>query len=148
LRSELIRLKTVGWMLNKFKEHAKENGVEIATGMSYCIKTMRYSFHCSDIVVSDGFLVKELGGPSNASGLAPFEIGSPTWLVEPRRTKSVVKFSGTLVHPSHTDKIGVTLMAFAHFSYEISQKRLVFADIQGTDLNSPVLSLSYRVYFF
>jgi len=35
LRSELIRLKTVGWMLNKFKEHAKENGVEIATGMSY-----------------------------------------------------------------------------------------------------------------
>ncbi|EDR07665.1 uncharacterized protein LACBIDRAFT_327547 [Laccaria bicolor S238N-H82] len=114
LRSELVRLKTVFWMLNKFKEHAKANSVEIAN-------------------VSEGFLVKEVGEPSIASGLLAFETDSATWLVEPRRTKSVVKFSGTLIRPSHTDKVGITLVAFAHFSYEFSQKQLVFADIQGND---------------
>ena len=76
-------------------------------------------------------MVKEVGEPSIASGLPAFETDSATWLVEPRRTKSVVKFSGTLVHPSHADKVGITLVAFAHFSYEFSQKQLVFADIQG-----------------
>lgn len=73
-----------------------------------------------DIQMSDGFLIKE--HPSD---------GSTTWLVEPRRTTSVEKYSGTLQHPSRRDKIGQTLTAFAHFVYEISAKALVFADIQG-----------------
>ena len=78
--------------------------------------------------------MREVSEPSIASGLSAFETDSPTWLIEPRRTKSVVKFSGTLVHPSRADKVGITLVAFVHFSYEISQKQLVFADIQGKDL--------------
>ena len=53
------------------------------------------------------------------------------WLVEPRRTKAVRKFSGTLVHPSRTDKLGQTLSAFAHFVYECSGKELVLADEVG-----------------
>jgi len=76
-------------------------------------------------------LVKEVGEPSIASGLLAFKMDSATWLVEPHHTKSVLKFSGTLVHPSHADKVRIMLVAFVHFSYEISQKQLVFADIQG-----------------
>lgn len=78
--------------------------------------------------------MREVGEPSIASGLSAFEMDPATWLVEPRRTKSVMKFSGTLVHPSRADKVGITLVAFVHFSYEISQKQLIFADIQGKDL--------------
>lgn len=52
-------------------------------------------------------------------------------MVEPRRTKSVQKFSGTLVHPSRKDKVGITLAAFTHFVYEFSENEIVIADIQG-----------------
>ena len=76
-------------------------------------------------------MAREVGEPSIASGLPPSETDSSTWLIEPRRTKSVLKFSRTLVHPNRADKIGITLVAFVHFSYEISGKQLVFADIQG-----------------
>jgi hypothetical protein len=51
--------------------------------------------------------------------------------VEPRRTISLIKFSGTLQHPPRNDKMGKTITAFAHFVYVVSKKSLVFADIQG-----------------
>jgi hypothetical protein len=85
----------------------------------------------SDILVSEGFLICEIGEPSYASSLSSFEDNAAVWLVEPRRTKAVRKFSGTLVHPSRTDKLGLTLSAFAHFVYKYSGKELVLADIQG-----------------
>lgn len=72
-----------------------------------------------------------MGELSLSSPLASFEDDSAVWLVEPRRTKAVRKFSGTLVYPSRPDKLGQTLSTFAHFVYEYSGKELVFADIQG-----------------
>lgn len=86
---------------------------------------------CLDVFVSEGFLAREVGPPSAASDLPPSDHDLAIWLVEPRRTKSVQKFSGTLVHPNHYDKVGITLVAFTHFTYEVSHKELVFADIQG-----------------
>lgn len=87
-----------------------------------------------DIQVSDGFLIREQSSSSitGSHNLSGYE--STTWLVEPRRTTSVVKFSGTLRHPTRDDKIGKTITAFAHFVYEVSKKSLVFADIQGLQL--------------
>ncbi|EDR04435.1 uncharacterized protein LACBIDRAFT_330566 [Laccaria bicolor S238N-H82] len=115
LENELIRLKMVGWFLHKFKALAKEHSVEFSSG----------------IIVSECFLVHEIGTPSPASSLPSFEDDSAVWLVEPRRTKAVRKYSGTLVHPNRQDKLGQTLSAFAHFLYEYSRKELVLADIQG-----------------
>jgi hypothetical protein len=83
------------------------------------------------IDVSDGFLVREIGSPSPASGLQPVDIDKAVWLIEPRRTTSVQKFSGTLAHPNREDELGLTLIAFAHFIYDTSDKELVLADIQG-----------------
>ena len=56
---------------------------------------------------------------------------SSVWLVEPRRTTTVIKFSGTMQHPSTNDKHRITIAAFAHFVFEFSTCKLVFADIQG-----------------
>ena len=85
----------------------------------------------SDVTVSNGFLIREEGLPSAASGLPPSAIDGAVWLVEPRRTTSVQKFSGTLVHPVRNDKLGITLSVFTHFVYEASHQDLVLADIQG-----------------
>ncbi|KAF8901850.1 kinase-like domain-containing protein [Gymnopilus junonius] len=118
LENELIRLKNAEWFLAKFKDIAKENGVEFS----------------SNIIISDGFLIREMGMPSPASSFSSFEKDTAVWLVEPRRTKAVRKFSGTLVHPTRRDKLGQTLSAFTHFVYEYSGKELVFADIQGSPM--------------
>jgi hypothetical protein len=85
----------------------------------------------SDIIISEAFLVREIGEPSPASSLLSFEQDSAVWLVEPRRTKAVRKYSGTLVHPSRSDKLGMTLSAFTHFVYEWSGNEIVIADMQG-----------------
>ncbi|KAF8056186.1 kinase-like domain-containing protein [Lyophyllum atratum] len=115
LKQELIRLKQMQWFWNQFRTLAKDKDVDI----------------CQDIQVSEGFLIREQGVSSPASGdLAGLE--PVVWLVEPRRTTSLVKFSGTLCHPKQDNKMGKTITAFAHFVYEISGKTLVFADIQGS----------------
>ncbi|KIM35059.1 hypothetical protein M413DRAFT_79793 [Hebeloma cylindrosporum] len=119
LMSELDRLKMTAWFLRNFKSHAKQNNVEISTGID----------------VSDGFLVRKLGSPSPASGLPPMEFDKAVWLVEPRRTTSVQKFSGTLAHPNREDELGLTLIAFTHFIYDTSDKELVLADIQGSPMS-------------
>ena len=71
------------------------------------------------------------------------------WLVELCRTKSIRKYSGTLVHPNRTNKLGKTLSAFSHFVYEFSGKELVLADIQGRffDLLLLELLIHRELYF-
>ena len=59
--------------------------------------------------------IHEIGMPSLSSGLPSELIDKAIWMVEPCRMKSVIKFSGTLVHPSCEDEVGITLVAFAHF---------------------------------
>ena len=53
------------------------------------------------------------------------------WLLEPMRGSSIERWSGTLKHPNHDNKVGQTMDAFMHFSYVYSQHTIVFADIQG-----------------
>ena len=72
-----------------------------------------------------------MGEPSPASSLQAFKDDAAVWLVEPCRMKAVQKFTGTLVHPSHPDKLGQMLSAFTHFVYELSGREMVLADIQG-----------------
>ncbi|KIO01567.1 hypothetical protein M404DRAFT_149882, partial [Pisolithus tinctorius Marx 270] len=50
-------------------------------------------------------------------------------------TTTVIKFSGMMQHPPPTnDKHGITIAAFAHFVFEFSGHKLVFADIQGSPM--------------
>ncbi|KAK7435411.1 hypothetical protein VKT23_019673 [Stygiomarasmius scandens] len=57
--------------------------------------------------------------------------GYITWLLEPIRNASTTKkWSGTINHPSHTNKVGDTLHAFVHFAYQYTQNFVVFADLQ------------------
>ncbi|KAF9523529.1 kinase-like domain-containing protein [Crepidotus variabilis] len=110
LSNDLIRLKSASWFLDKFKSYSKDKGVEIA----------------KDIIVSEGFLIREDGPVSTASGLPPPSNNVAVWLVEPRRTTAVFKYSGTL--------IGMTLHAFCHFVFDFSNHKLVLADLQGSPM--------------
>ena len=133
LENELICLKNVEWFLTKFMALAKDSGIEFSLSIFFKICKFHFiAYHLnSDIVISEGFLICEIGEPSHASSLPPFEENAAVWLMEPHHTKAVQKFSGTLVHLSCTDKLGQTLSAFAHFVYKCSGKELVLADIQG-----------------
>ncbi|KIO00038.1 hypothetical protein M404DRAFT_10270 [Pisolithus tinctorius Marx 270] len=112
--------KVYKWFLGHFCELAKQQGVSIF----------------SEIVFSEGFLLCEHEMSSAASGELDCGnyYGGAVWLVEPRQTTTVMKFSGTLEHPSSMDKLGITFSAFAHFAYEYSKHKLVFADIQGSPM--------------
>lgn len=91
------------------------------------------------------------GTPSSASGISgeAWKTGSVAdwdagivWLLEPRRSSIVQKWSGTMVHPNRSDKLHMTMSAFAHFSLLWSQYTLVFADIQSKCYISKYLLLS------
>lgn len=56
------------------------------------------------------------------------------WLCEERRPASINRYSGTLNHPNHTDKTGMTINALVHFVYGFSHSQIVFADVQGEHL--------------
>ncbi|KAI6032628.1 hypothetical protein F5J12DRAFT_779094 [Pisolithus orientalis] len=120
LEAELVQLNLGKWFLGHFCELAKQQGVSIF----------------SEIVFSEGFLLCEHEMLSAASGESDHGnyYGGAVWLVEPQWTTMVMKFSGTLEHPSSTDKLGITISAFAHFAYEYSKHKLVFADIQGSPM--------------
>ncbi|KIK66459.1 hypothetical protein GYMLUDRAFT_157782, partial [Collybiopsis luxurians FD-317 M1] len=94
--------------------------------------------------VTPVWLAKEVPSatfPSPASGISFNEIGSTdndedldvaiSWLIEPRRTNAVKKYSGTNVHVQHSAKMGSILTAFAHFTYQASNEMFVLADIQS-----------------
>ncbi|KIN95744.1 hypothetical protein M404DRAFT_17019 [Pisolithus tinctorius Marx 270] len=116
LEAELVRLNLGKWFLGHFCELAKQQGVSIF----------------SEIVFSEGFLLCEHEMLSAASGESDHGnyYGGAVWLVKPRQTTTVMKFSDTLEHPSSMDKLRITISAFAHFAYEYSKHKLVFADIQ------------------
>ncbi|KAI6146176.1 hypothetical protein BKA82DRAFT_4015762 [Pisolithus tinctorius] len=120
LEAELVRLNLGKWFLGHFCELAKQQGVSIF----------------SEIVFSEGFLLCEHEMLSAASGELDRGnyYGGAVWLVKPRWTTTVMKFSGTLEHLSSMDKLRITISAFAHFAYEYSKHKLVFADIQGSPM--------------
>jgi hypothetical protein len=88
----------------------------------------------TDIAFTDAFLAVEVDRPSIASGVHLITENNDglTWLVERKRSSTVTKFSGTLVHHSHRrDLRSATISAFAHFVFGYSKRTLVVADLQG-----------------
>ncbi|KIK63059.1 hypothetical protein GYMLUDRAFT_242126 [Collybiopsis luxurians FD-317 M1] len=112
--------------------------------------------------VTPVWLAKEVHSttfPTPAAGISLDEIGSITnneedaditisWLIEPRRTNAVRKYSGTNIHVQHSGKMGSILTAFAHFTYQASNGMFVLADIQtciGKNANSVLCELLFDI---
>ncbi|KAH7889504.1 kinase-like domain-containing protein [Phlebopus sp. FC_14] len=117
-QAELIRLCQGSWFLNRFHDIARQRDVGIFSGL----------------VFSEGFLLRAHPQVTDTPANPLDQPVSAVWLVEPRRTTTVIKFSGTMQHPSTNDKRGITIAAFAYFVFEFSGHKLVFADIQGSPM--------------
>ncbi|KAF5350300.1 hypothetical protein D9757_013191 [Collybiopsis confluens] len=97
-----------------------------------------------DIVISEHFLLKETEyTPSKASGIKlPADVlgldEGMTWLIEPKRPSTFLKFTGTMSHTrTHTGGLtSETIHAFAHFVYIFTKQQLVLADLQGTRVSA------------
>ncbi|KAJ2929128.1 hypothetical protein H1R20_g7965, partial [Candolleomyces eurysporus] len=118
LECELIQLKVLEWLVEEFLNHARSNDSSVE--------------HFGNISVSDGFLIRKIGEPSTPSGFPSEDINGTVWLVEPKRTRSVVKFCGTLGHPEWNDKVGMMISALCHWIYIFMRKTEVYSDIQGS----------------
>ncbi|KIK58584.1 hypothetical protein GYMLUDRAFT_143938, partial [Collybiopsis luxurians FD-317 M1] len=111
-------------ILDKFKTHAKKNKISIAENINVT------NFQVTVEVISKDTT------PSPASGYISedFQNLPPqdcciAWLLESKRPQGATKkWSGTMQHPSHNSKVGLTMTTFAHFSLEWTQKTLVFVD--------------------
>src|ERR1700678_3686519 len=92
-----------------------------------------------DLTFTDAFLGLEhqptlsmASGHNTCSQHPDSEGEGLTWLIEPKRTKVVQRFSHTLHHKSRQlDLLSLTIAAFSHFVYGHSNSSLVLADIQG-----------------
>lgn len=80
----------------------------------------------------------EDGKPCPAAGLSEEDIDAAhesevTWLVEPLRAGSVLKFCGTLNRKSQAPagRLAATVDAFVHFVYYYSQQSMVLCDVQS-----------------
>ncbi|KAL0952298.1 hypothetical protein HGRIS_006587 [Hohenbuehelia grisea] len=120
MEAELVRSAWGSWFLAEFFARCEKSDIAIYRNIAF----------------ADVFLAKETETPSIASGVGIIideEEDGITWLVEKKRSTSVLKFSGTLSHkPQRRDQLSQTIYAFAHFVWGYSNNTLVFADIQGT----------------
>ncbi|KAK7006593.1 kinase-like protein [Favolaschia claudopus] len=142
LTKEGITLGRTNFFLKNFKQECDSEGIEIS------------AFDVTDFaLVREGTVNStESFIPSPASGLAPSEysdlleaekaelaadsniLSSITWLIERERGDvQLRKYSGTLDHPSYSDKQGATINLFQHYVYLFSRKTLVLADIQASE---------------
>ena len=84
--------------------------------------------------VTNVALVREgdryFSSPSKACQLLGIA-NEPYFLMEPCRSKSQTKHSGSILHPEHESLCGLTISALAHFIYEESEGTIVIADVQG-----------------
>ncbi|KAL1942642.1 hypothetical protein VTO73DRAFT_4882 [Trametes versicolor] len=130
LELEAQRLYFGQYFLDAFLDRAEVTGTEIAENFDFSTCFLAKEF----LEIDNTSSVK----PSPASGVRDTwdaashseQESGVVWLIEPRRSRVVDKWSGTLDHPYHKDKLGATLDAFVHFGYEYSQSTLVFADLQ------------------
>nr|VWP00214.1 Increased rDNA silencing protein 4 [Ganoderma boninense] len=128
LECDAERLYQGTYFLKKFYQTASERGVEVFE---------RFEFsHCT---LAREALDGDDSQPSPASGILSAQWSDASfsdrdagvvWLVEPERSTTVERWSGTMEHPNHHDKQGATLMAFVHFAYVYSLRTKVFADLQ------------------
>ncbi|KAJ3969764.1 hypothetical protein EV361DRAFT_963860 [Lentinula raphanica] len=125
IENEGIRLHHLQTILDEFRKHAKKERVDIA----------------GNITVTDYKIALEVvgdAGPLPASGVVMDLEESQLigWLLEPMRPKTAItkKWSGTMQHPEHNNKVGDTLTSLVHFGYSWTHKSLVFADLQTTKI--------------
>ncbi|KAK6975008.1 hypothetical protein R3P38DRAFT_2582969, partial [Favolaschia claudopus] len=151
LTKEGITLGRTNFFLKNFKQECDSEGIEISGKLTLPL----LAFDVTDFaLVREGTVNStESFIPSPASGLAPSEysdlleaekaelaadsniLSSITWLIERERGDvQLRKYSGTLDHPSYSDKQGATINLFQHYVYLFSRKTLVLADIQGDSL--------------
>ncbi|KAF8583633.1 hypothetical protein K439DRAFT_1617341 [Ramaria rubella] len=136
-----------GWFWEQFKEEAKRQGREIATGAySYRLLDPVFIDIDTDMQFVEPLLAKELvdddkipslGSNCSLVNVEDSESQGIYWLLEERRTPVVNNYSYTLNHLHQKSLKGATIVAFTHFCWLYSKNTLVFADMQGGLLSSP-----------
>ncbi|KAF5375480.1 hypothetical protein D9757_009951 [Collybiopsis confluens] len=122
LYSDAGRLMQCAAFLRAFYDYAQRNDVQ------------RIDW---DIQFSKCFLLQEDGATPSIASAMKFAFGEDegvTWLVEPRRSTSFEKFTGTLCHSRayFGGLASETVHAFAHYVYIFTKHEVVVADLQGT----------------
>lgn len=140
IQAECRRLLQGQWFLSAFYMLCAKSNVSVDDrtfhSTSWISHVLIRGFWLLGLQFADAFLLQEdtATTPSPASGAKSYtnETDGVMWLVEKRRPNSLIRFSGTLSHPSsNSDLRSSTIYALAHFSYGHSNKSLVFADLQG-----------------
>ncbi|KAL0566994.1 hypothetical protein V5O48_014997 [Marasmius crinis-equi] len=143
VEGEALRLDQCKQLLEEFYTHAK--GLKV-TDIATDIKVTGFQI-AAEAMPDNGY-------PSVASGISSsawdkFD-SKPrvTWLIEPMRNSStgIKKWSGTMEHPDHNNKIGATLASFVHFAYVYTHQSVVFADLQ-TSLFAEPGAEGYNILF-
>ncbi|KAF5318971.1 hypothetical protein D9758_018823 [Tetrapyrgos nigripes] len=133
LESELRILHRGKFFWDIFKQVCEQDGVD----------------YCKDFSFTDAYLAEEIvekDTPSTLSGVtadrymqemyepesADLEPLRVIWLIEPRHTTEVTKYSGTMTQVKRNTLPFVTMAAFAHFSLFWSHGKMVFVDLQGS----------------
>ncbi|KAF5347486.1 hypothetical protein D9758_015060 [Tetrapyrgos nigripes] len=128
LESEFRNIYRGKYFLDLFQRICQESGVD-------------YS--------SDAYLAEEIvenNTPSTLSGVTAeqyvdemYEPGSEDletlqilWLMEPRRSTEITKYSGTMTQVDRNTLPYMTMAAFAHFTLHWTKGKMVFVDIQGS----------------
>ncbi|KAJ7207005.1 kinase-like domain-containing protein [Mycena haematopus] len=112
----------------KFYECGKVNNVDLDESL-----TVTDCWVATESISEDGIPCPAAG----LEGLCEEDLNSVretgiTWLIEPLRAGSVLKFSGTLNRKAQmpTSRLAATVDAFIHFVYYCSQQSLVLCDVQ------------------
>ncbi|KAL0566682.1 hypothetical protein V5O48_015326 [Marasmius crinis-equi] len=123
LESEYKLLHIGQGLLTEFNSHCRNAGLD----------------YTSDFLFSSAILAQEVvvDKPSLPSGLHSEELFSDattniTWLLEPRRSTEVIKYSGTLAPVDRNTLPFMTMAAFAHYTYHAMDANLVLVDLQGS----------------
>jgi hypothetical protein len=136
-------------LLRHFYSHVRASGTDFSDGM--CIlppyrhsQLLNKSFASTEFVYTDILLAEEYiditGYPSQPSGVSKNSyqdhlLDEPDcrvlWILEPKRSTEVQKYSGTLNHLNKQDLRTMTMNAFAHFTYLWTKGDFVFVDLQG-----------------
>ncbi|KAF5360219.1 hypothetical protein D9757_011402 [Collybiopsis confluens] len=126
LYSDAGRLMQCAAFLRAFYDYAQRNDVQ------------RIDW---DIQFSKCFLLQEDGATPSIASAMKFAFGEDegvTWLVEPRRSTSFEKFTGTLCHSRayFGGLASETVHAFAHYVYIFTKHEVVVADLQDSCLHA------------
>jgi len=141
LESEYKLIQLGKGFLEEFLARCRESSVDHAEGNKHysvffgifnATNTYRTDFSFTDAIIAREVVEKT---PSIPSGLASEELCDEftdiTWLLEPRRTIEVTKYSGTM-QPAQVKTLPyMTMAAFAHYTYQVTDGDLVFVDLQG-----------------